>query len=181
MCGVFCGCVKLYLWVACAPLCSSCLCWAVWALVLALVLWCRLLVRESCLRAWSFGASQQLGGCCVLCALCRAWVGHLWLLGGLAFAACEEPRCWFGALACAFVGLLASALALHTAHVLSISRARPPPLARLPRTRTLPSFLVCACCGGCRRPGSRGLLGCKWLHACAQFVVCLRGCFFVGV
>ena len=53
--GVFCGCVKLYLWVACAPLCSSCLCWAVWALVLALVLWCRLLVRESCLRAWGGG------------------------------------------------------------------------------------------------------------------------------
>ena len=38
-----------------------------------------------------FGASQQLGVCLRgLCVVCRGWVGHLWLLGGVAFGACEE-------------------------------------------------------------------------------------------
>ena len=104
----------------------------------------------------------------------RALVRVVSCVGGVSFAACEETGVFVwgrGGLACACVGLLAAALAPHTA---TRAHSRTPP-------RSLP--LVCAVgSSSVAALASRGLSDCKC--CCTRVLslcVCLRACVWVLV
>ena len=116
---------------------------------------------------WSLGVSQLVGLRAVRCVVGVHFCGCSVVLLSLL----EEPGCWFWewGSACLSLGVLALLLLFHTARVLYHNA----PARALPLSYVRAAII-------CRRPGCRGLSGCKCCTRAFSFVcvcVVLRGVF----